>query len=56
MVPSTPKKAKLFDESKAKRKEDALELALLLYDIYSEEMSGAKITNGQNNASDTKDK
>ncbi len=35
-------------------KDDALELALLLYDIYKEQ-AGGKIDNGQSNANDTKD-
>lgn len=35
---------------KAKRKEDALALAQLVYDIYKEEQASGKIINGQNNA------
>jgi hypothetical protein len=34
------------------RKEDALSLAELIYDIYKENMDGDKIINGQNNANE----
>lgn len=33
-----------------KRKEDAQDLALLLYDIYKESQEGGKVDNGQNHA------
>jgi hypothetical protein len=36
--------------NKKKRKDDALELALLLYDIYQEHKGNGKIIIGQNNA------
>lgn len=35
---------------KAARKKDALALAYLIYDMYKEEQSGAKVVSGQNNA------
>lgn len=39
-----------------KRKEDALELAFLIYDIFKEEASSdVKIENGQNNANELGD-
>lgn len=43
----TPKVAKV--DSK-KRKEDAQDLALLLYDIYKESREGGNVNNGQNYA------
>ena len=33
--------------------EDAMELAQIIYDVYKEELSSAKITNGQNDAQTT---
>jgi len=36
--------------------DDAMELALLLYDMYKAEKASGKISNGQNNANDTKSK
>lgn len=44
---------KLFTKA---RREDAIGLAGLIYDIYIELNTDAKITNGQNNANQTKDK
>lgn len=34
---------------KSKRKEDAMDLAELIYDMYKEEIASDKITSGQNN-------
>lgn len=36
-----------------RRQEDALDLALLIYDIYEEEQADVKIEDGQNNAQPT---
>lgn len=38
-----------------KRKDDALELAYLIYDIFKEQTEDDKIESGQNNAQQTQD-
>ncbi|MMZ70832.1 hypothetical protein D3C73_15720 [compost metagenome] len=41
--------------SKVTLENDAMDLALLLYDMYIAKKASDKISNGQNNANDTKD-
>ncbi len=61
-VPDTPAKAtdskvnrvQIRVSAASKRKEDALALAYLVYDIFIEEGRGDKVENGQNNANQTK--
>jgi hypothetical protein len=44
------------NKDKVTAKDDAMDLALLLYEMYKSEKAGGKISNGQNNANDTKNK
>ncbi|HUD07292.1 MAG TPA: hypothetical protein VMR34_05385 [Candidatus Saccharimonadales bacterium] len=52
LVRSKPSRSVEVDEKsfKTKRKEDALELAQILYDIFKEKQANDKLKNGQNNA------
>jgi hypothetical protein len=60
-MPVTPKKSPSSKRlpgsnfSKSKRKEDALALARLLYDIFKEQQNNGKVENGQNYANRAKD-
>ena len=45
----------MADDIKNNQREDALELALLLYDLFKDDQASAKIENGQNNARRTQD-